>query len=295
MPSKLFLSALAQDLPVLFAYIGWASEYDGTNAVIGGHGWLKGNPRENGEARAFVRQDGFFFGGIGRGNIAYPHLHVVFVAVDPETQIKRVVGIYAGATVETQDNMWTVAKTRHAIGISIDRRPKLAAWVPGQGMRRWASRERGQSHPGLLTVFHRLKADIQALAKRRPREITVDQTYSGLEVREGEQQHRLILHRRREARLRKMKINAARFANDDRLICEVPGCGFDFFERYGEIGSGYAQVHHLRPLAKADKHGQKTRLKDLAVVCANCHSMIHNGGECRSIKTLIPPKSRQRK
>jgi hypothetical protein len=27
---------------------------------------------------------------------------------------------------------------------------------------------------------------------------------------------------------------------------------------------------------------------DLAVVCANCHAMIHRHGECRSIHSLIP-------
>lgn len=96
------------------------------------------------------------------------------------------------------------------------------------------------------------------------------------------------MHRSREAKLRKAKITAALLANGGRLLCEVPGCGFDFFARYGDIGRGYAHVHHRRPLSKTDKGGRKTTLKDLAIVCANCHSIIHYGGECRDMKTLIP-------
>jgi len=32
-----------------------------------------------------------------------------------------------------------------------------------------------------------------------------------------------------------------------RLACEV--CTFDFFERYGDLGKEFCEVHHLRPLA----------------------------------------------
>jgi len=103
---------------------------------------------------------------------------------------------------------------------------------------------------------------------------------------EGTQRVKFILHRRREAVLRREKIAQA-LARDGKLICEVPNCEFDFKERYGSLGEGYAQVHHLIPLNKAPKEGRKVFLKDLAVVCANCHVMIHRGGKCRSLKDLI--------
>lgn len=56
--------------------------------------------------------------------------------------------------------------------------------------------------------------------------------------------------------------------------CEA--CGFDFSSEYGEIGYGYIEAHHLTPLAKLD--AGKIRLDpktDFAVLCSNCHSMIH--------------------
>ena len=102
---------------------------------------------------------------------------------------------------------------------------------------------------------------------------------------EGKARWRFVLHRKREAELRRAKIEEAKTAG--QLICEVPKCGFDFEKRYGELGSGYAQVHHKIPLNKAPPEGRKIVLKDLAVVCANCHAMIHRYGGCRPLEGLI--------
>ncbi|WP_315805389.1 HNH endonuclease [Bradyrhizobium sp. SZCCHNS3002] len=105
---------------------------------------------------------------------------------------------------------------------------------------------------------------------------------------EGEKSKRaFIYHRRREAKARREKIQEALRANGGKLICEVQNCGFDFAERYGTLGEGYAQVHHLLPLSKSPKNGRETKLKDLAIVCANCHVMIHAGGKCRALDGLI--------
>lgn len=104
---------------------------------------------------------------------------------------------------------------------------------------------------------------------------------------EGEQRRLYVLHRRRESSLRRKKIAAARIENAGVLKCEVPGCRFDFKVRYGELGEGFAHVHHKKPLAEMPREGQKVSLKELAVVCANCHAMIHVGGECRPLEDLI--------
>lgn len=105
---------------------------------------------------------------------------------------------------------------------------------------------------------------------------------------EGEQRRYYAIHRSRERALRERKLRQVVEANGDgRLRCEVPGCGFDFEAVYGPIGAGFAQVHHLRPLA-ASASPVSTTLADLAVVCANCHAMIHRGGECRPLEGLIP-------
>lgn len=108
-----------------------------------------------------------------------------------------------------------------------------------------------------------------------------DQELTGLE---GKLRTRLVKHRSRERALRDAKIQEAQASGP--LRCEVPGCAFDFAQRYGSLGRGYAQVHHLRPLSLS-KGPIETRLSDLAIVCANCHAMIHLGGACRPLRSLV--------
>jgi hypothetical protein len=104
---------------------------------------------------------------------------------------------------------------------------------------------------------------------------------------EGASRWAFVLHRKRESRLRAAKIAETIAASPDhRLHCEVPGCGFDFEHIYGENGRGYAEVHHLQPLSN-NEGLELTTLRDLAVVCANCHRMIHRGGENRSLHDLV--------
>ena len=52
-------------------------------------------------------------------------------------------------------------------------------------------------------------------------------------------------------------------------------CGFDFEKVYGERGKDYIEVHHVVPLADRDEIVDIDPAKDLIVVCANCHRMIH--------------------
>ena len=53
-------------------------------------------------------------------------------------------------------------------------------------------------------------------------------------------------------------------------------CNLDFREKYGELGKGFIEAHHLTPLSKLK--GQIVTLdpkKDFTVLCSNCHRMIH--------------------
>lgn len=53
-------------------------------------------------------------------------------------------------------------------------------------------------------------------------------------------------------------------------------CMFDFYEAYGEIGRNYIEAHHLTPLSTLKGHTLKMDpKKDFAVLCSNCHRMIH--------------------
>jgi 5-methylcytosine-specific restriction protein A len=68
-----------------------------------------------------------------------------------------------------------------------------------------------------------------------------------------------------------------------RLACEV--CNFDFTARYGDLGKGFIECHHTLPLSLLKPRGT-TKLTDLALVCANCHRMLHRGLRWLSVVEL---------
>lgn len=81
------------------------------------------------------------------------------------------------------------------------------------------------------------------------------------------------LHRYRERSQKLVKLKKATvLTQTGALECEV--CRFDFSAVYGERGDGFAECHHMLPLEQLTP-GSKTKLGDLAIVCSNCHRMIH--------------------
>jgi hypothetical protein len=83
----------------------------------------------------------------------------------------------------------------------------------------------------------------------------------------------LRLHRTRE-RSRGLVASKKRraFFESGRLACEA--CDFDFAAVYGPRGEQFAECHHTLPISQSAP-GRRTRLSELAVVCANCHRMLH--------------------
>ncbi len=82
-------------------------------------------------------------------------------------------------------------------------------------------------------------------------------------------------HIRQELTLRNSSIvqkakSEAIAKGNGRIFCEC--CSFDFVEAFGILGTGFIECHHKIPIA----NGQRiTTLNDLALVCSNCHRMLH--------------------
>jgi hypothetical protein len=287
MPSSSFRAALARELPVLFVNIGWTIYYDGSETVVGGHGFLRDNPGSRvGESSAFKRsRDGYYECGIGDGSVTN-ECHIAFVARDPGDRNLKLVGIYAAATPEGGDGKWSTAYSRFVRRIPIGQRPVVTGWPRGRSMRRWAERggQAGTEHNALKKLFARMA---RALQRNSPLPDTVPSPTIDDDTFEGQGSKAWRRHRKREAKLRKAKIAVAMSANAGRLVCEVLHCKFDFSKVYGELGAGFAEVHHRIPLSEAPKKGRRVRLADLAIVCANCHRMIHRNRQCRSLASLI--------
>jgi 5-methylcytosine-specific restriction protein A len=92
-------------------------------------------------------------------------------------------------------------------------------------------------------------------------------------VREGVVIYKLHKYRERDSSINKKKKSIV-FKEKGKLECEV--CGFDYYSFYGEIGKEFIECHHIIPLSHIDSE-VITTLEDLALVCSNCHQMLHRG------------------
>jgi hypothetical protein len=57
-----------------------------------------------------------------------------------------------------------------------------------------------------------------------------------------------------------------------RFFCQA--CGFDFEKIYGELGRGFIEAHHTIPVSELSSCS-KTKVSDIALICSNCHRMVH--------------------
>jgi 5-methylcytosine-specific restriction protein A len=81
------------------------------------------------------------------------------------------------------------------------------------------------------------------------------------------------MHRLRERNREVVaKAKAVALRKYGRLACWV--CDFDFAVAYGKLGDGFIEAHHTRPLGELAGPSE-TRVADLALVCSNCHRMLH--------------------
>lgn len=102
------------------------------------------------------------------------------------------------------------------------------------------------------------------------------------EAEEGKVLTRLHRTRERKRSLVEAKKKEA-LKKQGRLRCEA--CDFDFAENYGPAGQGIIDIHHTRPVHTLQP-GEKTKLSELALVCANCHRMIHSTRKWLTIEQI---------
>lgn len=103
---------------------------------------------------------------------------------------------------------------------------------------------------------------------------------------EGRKRYKLHRQLERDSSITR-KAKAKRLEETGKLECEV--CAIDFFRKYGELGRGFIEAHHTRPVSGLDG-SERTKLADIALVCPNCHHMLHRGALLLTIaelKTII--------
>jgi 5-methylcytosine-specific restriction protein A len=69
-----------------------------------------------------------------------------------------------------------------------------------------------------------------------------------------------------------------------KLRCEA--CDLCFEDTYGKHGEGFIEVHHRRPISEYGG-ASVTLLADLALLCSNCHSMVHRHRDWLTMTELL--------
>lgn len=69
-------------------------------------------------------------------------------------------------------------------------------------------------------------------------------------------------------------------------VCQA--CSMDFEALYGVVGRKYIEAHHLTPLSELPENEEieLNPKKDFAVLCANCHRMIHRKEAPKMVREL---------
>jgi hypothetical protein len=110
-------------------------------------------------------------------------------------------------------------------------------------------------------------------------------TIDGIDAAVVEGGVKLLQHVLRERRNRAIvaQKKSAFCAKHGRLFCEC--CHVDLAERYGKEADDLCEVHHRRSLSSSEGE-VVTTLKDLAILCPNCHRAIHRFSPMISVEKL---------
>ncbi|AWI25222.1 HNH endonuclease [Flavobacterium pallidum] len=183
------------------------------------------------------------------------------------------------------------AKFRNPNGVSL----KLSNFMAidpnhkGKGMKSYSKLDKevfeefGRDRRKLREMANRIKSIVtNDFIKLQLDQIENDEVSELDSVQEGQVLYKLHKYRERNNKITKKKKNSI-LKSKGKLACEV--CGFDFKEEYGELGFGFIECHHTKPLYTSEDIST-TKLTDLALVCSNCHRMLHKKISTLSIEDL---------
>jgi predicted HNH restriction endonuclease len=124
--------------------------------------------------------------------------------------------------------------------------------------------------------------DYQVIDRRKEAEESIADEDDESAFPEGGERFGWHRHLERDAKIAR-KAKANRFLKTAKLECDV--CSMDFAQKYGERGEGFIEAHHTKPVASLNGK-DKTKVRDIALVCSNCHRMLHKGKQLLSVSEL---------
>lgn len=121
-------------------------------------------------------------------------------------------------------------------------------------------------------LVHQLAESIRSSLLDKPDEESAIDAANDQEAEFPEGRYLYRMHVMRERNQKATKAAKQEAAKRGDLKCSV--CGFDFSRVYGDLGRGFIECHHTKPISEYRK-GDTTRTEDLVLVCSNCHRMLH--------------------
>lgn len=171
-------------------------------------------------------------------------------------------------------------RSPNAVAMKLNNFASLDPEISGKGLTSYSKLDKE-----LWNHFHgnRRELKLEALTLKTKESLSNLLIQSDIDMEESFKEGKLIylLHKKRERNDKVVKKKLAMVSG--KLICEA--CNFDFTKVYGEIGRGYIEAHHIKPLAEY-KEDEETKLDDLVLLCANCHRMVHSRKQWLTIEEL---------
>lgn len=125
----------------------------------------------------------------------------------------------------------------------------------------------------------KLGVDLDSFTNPDVDEPSIDETEEEAEKRqvEGRVTEAKVLRRQRNRAARERCLIKSGYK------CYI--CDFDFEKVYGEIGKGFLEVRHKRPISTYDEEHEIPQ-SELVALCSNCHSMVHRRKEAMDVDEL---------
>ncbi|MDG1154243.1 MAG: HNH endonuclease [Alphaproteobacteria bacterium] len=133
----------------------------------------------------------------------------------------------------------------------------------------------------LFSIANSIKKNLMELSSEKQIKILPPAEFEE-EAFEGRLLSRIHNYKERNKKIVKTKKEWA-MDNFGKLECE--SCNFDFAVKYGILGTGFIECHHIKPISSLHEKS-KTKLEDLALVCSNCHRMIHRKKPWKTIQEM---------
>ena len=157
----------------------------------------------------------------------------------------------------------------------------------GKGMERYSKldKEVFEEFSSDIKLVHQIANEIRQISDNpqlsdEVSKIENDETSETDSVKEGQVLYKLHKVRERDRKIIEAKKKKV-LRDVGELKCEA--CDFNFEKTYGELGKGYIECHHIIPLSNFQVN-KETKLEDLALLCSNCHRMIHKDSNITTIK-----------